>query len=117
MAEIREIEWCQKAEEGLIVSLGDDLGVIRLEVQKGIARLWSCESESGGGYIVSRMDDLNEICIVAGEGKGFYEFMPVFLDWCRQQGCSVRTHVKRKGLIRMWKKLGVTLDEYVLRGK
>ena len=113
---IREIRWCPEAEAGLTVAAGDDLGVIKSEVLAGVSRLWQCSSEGGGGYIVSRLDGLNEICIVAGEGKGFYEFMPVFLKWCRQQGYTVRTHVKRKGLIKMWGRLGVTFDEYVLRG-
>ena len=116
MAEIREVKWSAEAEDGLKIAAGYDLKVIKSEVLAGVSRLWHCSSESGGGYIVSRLEGNSEICIVAGEGKGFYEFMPVFLEWCRQQGYTVRTHVKRRGLIRMWESLGVTLDEYVLRG-
>ncbi len=113
---IREIEWGEAAEQGLKVAAGDDMEIIKAEVLGGISKLWKCDSESSAAYMVTRLDDKTELCIVAGEGQGFFEFMPVFVQWCRQKGYSVRTHVKRKGLVKMWARLGITFDEYVLRG-
>ena len=113
---IREIDWSDDAEKGLVVAAGDDMEIIRSEVQAGISTLWKCDSVSGGGYLVTRLEHEDEMCIVAGEGKGFFEFMPFFIKWCKQKGYSIRTHVKRRGLVRMWESLGITFDEYVLRG-
>lgn len=116
MAEIREIRWCQEAADGLKVAAGTDIRIIRSEVERGIARLWECRSEASHAFIVTRVDDESEVCIVAGEGSGFGDFIPDFVKWWRSQGYSIRVHVKRRGLMKMFERVGVTFDEYVLRG-
>ena len=113
---IREIRWCKEAEDGLRVAARTDLNIIKSEVENGIARLWQCSSESSEAFIVTRVDDETEVCIVAGEGSGFAEFIPDFVKWWRSKGYSIRVHVKRPGLMKMFERVGITFDEYVLRG-
>ncbi len=113
---IREVRWSADAEDGLRVAAGDDLDIIKGEVVAGISRLWKCSSESSEAFIVTRIDDKTEVCIVAGEGAGFAEFIPAFVGWWREQGYSIRVHVQRKGLIRLFERVGIQFDHYVLKG-
>ena len=115
-AAIKEIRWSAEAEEGLEVAARGDLEIIRKEVLSGISRLWECTSESSKAFIVTRVDDETEVCIVAGEGSGFVEFIPALVKFWRDQGYTIRVHVKRRGLVKMFEKVGIRFDEYVLRG-
>lgn len=107
--------WSAQAEQGLRVSVGADLAAIRGEVNAGISKLWRCRSATAAGWIVTR-EEPGELVIVCGEGSGFFEFAPWFVERARAAGLTIRTHVQRPGLIRMWRRLGVNFDHYVLRG-
>lgn len=105
--------WCGDAERAL--SFDSDLGVIKQEVLENIAELWRCELGEYHAWVVTRIDD-QTLVIVSGQGKGFFQFMPHFVVYARSHGLGIRTHVTRPGLIRMWSRLGVTFDHYVLQG-
>jgi len=113
---IVSISWNSEMDNVLNVAARGDLEIIRDQVQRGVAMLWKCHSEKSEGYVVTRLDPGPEFVIVAAAGSGFFEFAPEFLKIARQQGVTVRTHVQRKGLIRMWNRLGLNVDEYILRG-
>lgn len=114
---IRRAQWSGEAEAGLQVSAGADMALIRAEVQSGVSKLWRCEGE-GAAWVVTRHEpEVNELVMVLGEGSGFHEFAPLFVEQARKHGLTVRAHVKRRGMVRMWQRYGVGLDEYVLRGK
>lgn len=116
---IINIQWNKNTDDKLKVSAGTDLEIIKNQVNKGIAQLWHCLSKNNEAYIVTRIEKLGngyELCLVCGEGSGFFEFAPVFLNFAREKNISFRTHTKRRGLIKMWAKLSVNIDEYVLRG-
>ena len=113
---IFRVGWSEQAEKGLAVSAGEDMGFIRREVQAGISILWQCESDSNFGYAVTRFEPPGEIVFVCGEGSGLREFAPHFVAAAKSKNLTIRTHVKRKGLIRFWASVGLELDEYVLRG-
>ena len=115
-AAIREVRWSDEAEAGLEVAARGDLEIIKKEVLRGISRLWECTSDHSRAFIVTRVDSESEVCIVAGEGSGFVEFIPAMVKFWRDQGYMIRVHVKRKGLLRMFEKVGIEFDEYVLRG-
>ena len=115
-AAIREVRWSDEAGAGLEIAARGDLEIIKKEVLSGISRLWECTSHSSHAFIVTRVDDEVEVCIVAGEGSGFMEFIPALVKFWRDQGYTIRTHVKRRGLIKMYEKVGIRFDEYVLRG-
>jgi hypothetical protein len=115
------VAWTCEHDTRLRVSAGEDLAVIRSQVEQGIARLWECtHNGQPEAWVVTRIDGADEgapeLVIVLGEGKGFFNYMPLFVQWARSKGLEIRTHVKRRGLIRMWSRLGVELDHYVLKG-
>lgn len=114
--DIREIPWQPGIDEKLRVSARGDLEIIKSQVNNGVAQLWHCLSETNEMLVVTRIDPGPELVIVLGEGSGLFEFAPSFLNIARKANIPVRTHIKRKGLIRMWSRLGLTIDEYVLRG-
>ena len=110
------VDWKPETDDRLRVSAGGDLDEIRQEVQQGIAQLWECrKDDQPKAWVVTRKDP-DAWVIVLGEGAGFFDFMPLFVSHAREAGVSLRTHVKRRGLIRMWERLGLHLDHYVLRG-
>lgn len=112
---VQPVAWEQWHDDKLRRSAGDDLDIIRHQVKSGVATLWECDGATGGGYAVTRHDP-GELVVVLGEGKGCKEFIPFFISLARQQGLIIRTHVTRPGLIKIWSRFGVTVDEYVLRG-
>lgn len=113
-------QWRREHDAKLAVAAGDDLAIIRDQVHRGIAQLWKCSINSETwGYVVTRIEGPKgdqDFVIVLGEGKGFSEFMPHFVEYGRRHNMRIRTHVKRKGLLKMWARLGVTFNEYVLTG-
>lgn len=111
---ITHIKWTDDIDAKLSVSGGDDLPLIKDQVVNGIAKLWECKSDKNHCFVVTRKDH-DEICIVLGEGSGLMEFAPYFIRAIKDKGLRIRTHVRRKGLIRMWSRLGLNLSEYVLR--
>ena len=112
---VKNVDWSEVAERGLAVSAGNDMAAIRHEVKQGIAVLWRVDGDGVDGYVVTRVEP-GELVIVCGEGKGFHHIVPFFLTLARRSNLTVRTHIKRRGLLKMWARHGVTLDEYVLRG-
>lgn len=108
--------WSDAINDRVRVSAGADLATIRQEVRQGLAQLWECrKDDQPTAWVVTRKDP-DAWVIVLGEGAGFFDFMPLFVSHARAQGWPLRTHVKRRGLIRMWQRLGLHLDHYVLRG-
>ena len=109
---IEKVGWCAAAERGLVVSAGDDMDVIAQEVKSGVSELWRFVGNVGRGYLVTRIENMNdrrELVLVLGEGKGFFEAAPIFIALARIEGMSFRTHVKRRGLVRMWQRLGLNI--------
>lgn len=114
---VKPAPWSVDAEKGLSVSLGDDLPIIARQVINGEASLWDCKTDNGGGFVVTRIEETGvglELVLVAGEGRGFDEFFPYLMNYCKENGLSFRTHVRRKGLLRMYQKHGVGVREFVL---
>lgn len=112
----RPVNWRIEHDDRLRISAGEDLADIRREVEQGVSVLWECQSEGQPqAYVVTRLEGL-EWVIVLGEGRGFFDFMPLFVRHARGRGWRLRTHVQRRGLVRMWNRLGLTLDHYVLKG-
>lgn len=115
-AKIINVPWTDSVDDCLRVAARGDLAIIKAQVKSGVAQLWRCESDKHTAYVVTRIDPGPELCIVAGEGSGFMEFVPHFVAVARRSNATIRTHVVRKGLIRLWSRFGLKLEEYVLRG-
>jgi hypothetical protein len=113
---IKEVQWESFHDERLKISARDDLEIIRSQVKQGAAQLWECTSANNHGYAVTRIDPGPELVVVLGEGSGFMEFAPRFVEFAKRKNMTIRTHVTRKGMIRFWSRLGLNVDEYILRG-
>lgn len=113
--------WSDEAEAGLVVSAGKDMAAIRDEVKRGISILWRVEGRGDfdfvKGWAVTRLEvSRKEIVFVLGEGKGFHHAAPYFVRAAKEAGYSIRVHVERKGMMRMWSRHGLKISEYILRG-
>jgi len=111
--------WTPEISDFIRVSAGRDLAFISEQVRSGVAQLWRCESSTGSGHVVTRVEQVStgdELVIVCGEGTGAAEFGIQFFQEAKRQGMSVRTHVKRKGLVKIWENLGMSVDQIIMRG-
>lgn len=117
MMELTRVPWSQHAEENLLVAAGNEteLAVIRGDVESGIAVLFRHPID---GYLVVRVDECTEykeLVIVAGQGRNFKKYIPIFESMARLAGASkIRTHVARKGLLRMYEREGYKIAQHVL---
>lgn len=113
---IKQIPWGREAEAGLLKSAGSDLEIIKNQVIIKTAQLWKINTN---GYLVTRIDSegIGKVFVfVLGEGRDLGQYIPLFISGAQKLGIKhFRTHVQRKGLIRMWQKFGLTIDHYVLR--
>lgn len=113
---IEQVAWSPYIEDLIKYSAGKDLQIISDQVKSGRAQLWLCSSDKNHGAVVTRMDE-NELVMLCGEGSGLIEFGSEFVNSALKQGMTVRTHVRRKGLIKMHQKIGLKVDEYILRNQ
>lgn len=113
--QITRAAWNAEAAQVLAPAMGKDAELIRNEVEAGVSMLWRCRSGGAAAWVVTR-DEGEDFVIVAGAGSGFRIFAPEFVAAAHRKGRVIRTHVTRPGLIRLWQRLGVTFDHYVLRG-
>lgn len=107
--------WNDSAEKALEVSAGPDMAMIRAEVQQGMAGLYRCED--GGqldGRVVLRLEG-TELVIVLGEGRGAKKWAGVIEQYARHLGATtLRTHIQRKGLKRIYEGIGWQQREIVM---
>lgn len=120
-AVVRQCLWCVEAEYHLGKALNYwALADIRAQVDEGRAQLWDCNDGEFGGYVVTRIDRTEqprgaELVIVAGGGRGFRHFVPMFLEAAKQFELPVRAHVKRRGMVRLYERVGFQQSETIMR--
>lgn len=115
---MQRVEWSPDVALSVAKSAGNDLKVIESECQKGIAQVWAMSDESSG-YVVTRLeadDSGRELVIVLGEGTG----ARAGIEDCKRlaqmyNATSIRTHITRMGLQRMYEKAGFYQSEIVMR--
>lgn len=116
---IRLEPWNDFAERSLARIEGLGVVDIQREVEEGVSQLWHCSDADGGnGYVVTRLeqrDSGREWVFVAGVGRGFYKFVQHFIEAARAAGLPIRAHVNRRGMVRMYDRIGFRVSEYVLR--
>lgn len=116
---IRLEVWNDFAERALTRVEGLGVVDVKYEVEHGISQLWHCsDSDGSNGYVVTRVEQRTsgkEWVFVAGVGKGFYKFVQCFIDAAQASGLPIRAHVNRRGMVRMYDKIGFRVSEYVLR--
>jgi len=117
---IRLEPWNDFAERALARVEGLGVLDVQREVEEGISQLWHCTdpADGSGGYVVTRLERRPsglEWVLVAGVGRGFLKFAPLFVNAATQAGVPVRAHVHRRGMVRMYDRIGFGVSEYVLR--
>lgn len=108
--------WSDEAEAGLIISAGADLLHIKNEVTENISQLFRMGTD---GFTVLRYErEFKELVIVLGEGKNAKKWLPVIEDYARSIGAnSIRTHITRVGLRRLYERIGFSQTEIVMGKK
>lgn len=105
--------WCAEAARALDDAARGDLGWIEREVRAGISQLYRITGECSG-WVVTRQEG-DEFVIVAGAGENARPVMAWITDRALAAGLSVRTHIQRPGLRRMYEAIGFKADEIVMR--
>lgn len=108
--------WSEAAARELAGAMPEDGEIIADAVQAGRAQLYRVENR---GYLVLAVERRGrgpELVIVAGAGRGLHEVIPELRAMARRAGiATMRTHVKRRGLVRMYRRHGFEPEETVLR--
>lgn len=105
------VAWTTSTTQGLKNALGEDLPIIRQEVECGLSRLWYFEP---GTWMVTRVEG-RELVVVALEGGGLKHIMPVLISRAKAQGFkSLRAHTNKPGLEKYLQRWGVSRREIVL---
>ena len=127
---LHKINWTDTTQKALKKCAGDDMDIIKSQVKTGIAQLWGYDDGLNLALFVTRIDNEpggRELVIVLGESvytdhrglghcSGFSKAVELFKKMARDQNiATIRTHVTRHGLIRMYNEIGFDIDSYVLK--
>ena len=116
---IRLEPWSDFAERELRRVAGLDLPDIRAEVVAGVSQLWHCHDADGhNGYVVTRLErrgDGKEWVWLACAGKGYHAFVGMFLTAAQEAGLPVRVYINRRGMQRVYERLGFEVSETIMR--
>lgn len=104
--------WSQDAEAVLMPAAYGDMPAVRAEVVQGLAVLWRVTGCSNG-YLVTRQEE-NELVLVLGAGTNSRPLLRHVLEQAKAAGLTVRTHIRREGLKRIYERMGFSLREYVM---
>lgn len=76
--------------------------------------------DSGNMTAVIRVEPGNELVIVAASGKELVNTFAEFIEWIKQNSPhikSIRLHTQKKAILRLWKKAGMEVNEWISRIK
>lgn len=114
-------EWSQQAAASLQRArmTPADLEHCRQDVAEGTAQLWRIPGEPVS-YVITRVEEdaagNQEMVIVAGAGKNAAETIGFFTELAsRNQIPSIRAHINRPGLQRIFERQGYHLSEWIMR--
>lgn len=116
-------QWCPEAEASLSRARATpgDLEAYRADVADGLAQLWRVPGEPVS-WVLTRVEqdmagDL-EMVIVAGAGQNAPDTIGWFTELARLQGIpTIRAHINRPGLTRIFERQGYHLDEWIMRAR
>lgn len=98
-----------------------DLAAYRADVEAGQAQLWQIPGDPVS-YVLTRVERDSagalELVIVAGAGQNAAATIEWFTRLARAQRIpSIRAHINRPGLARIFEQQGYTLDEWIMRAR
>lgn len=96
-----------------------DMQQWRADVDAGTAQLWHIAGDANG-YLLTRVETYangeDELVLVAGAGTNCRPLIAWAMKLAEQHGIrSIRTHIKRRGLQRIYESFGWELAERVMR--
>jgi len=104
-----KLAWSDVVESVLRPVLGDDVPVVRGEVERGISELFQVDDR---GYLVTRIEDYDsfrEFVIVAAVGHGTDAVLPKLIGLAQGNGIDrIRVHSNRPGMGRLLRGYGFT---------
>lgn len=113
--------WCEAAAAALRPAAGSerDLDLVKADVMHDRCTDLYRVTGSADGWLVLRLEgdligDL-ELVIVLGAGRGIRPVIPVVQRYARTLGATIRTHITRPGLERIYQHQGFHLAEKVYR--
>lgn len=116
-----QIAWGPLASKALARARASkgDLEQWRQEVERGEAQLWRIDGEAVG-YLLTRVERYHngedELVLVAGAGTNCRPLIAWAMQLAATHGVrSIRTHITRPGLQRIYENLGWHLAERVMR--
>lgn len=119
----QQVIWNPVAEKALKKARATkaDLSNWKQEVSEGTAQLWQVSGDSVG-YLLTRVETYaggeDEMVLVAGAGTNCRPLITWAMNLARSHGIrSIRTHITRPGLQRIYENLGWQLAERVMRIK
>jgi len=113
--------WCDRAAAALRSAAGSeaDLDLVRAEVLHDRCTELYRVTGSAEGWLVLRLEGNvlgdRELVIVLGAGRGIRPVIPVIQRYARTLGASIRTHITRPGLERIYSNQGFHLAEKVYK--
>lgn len=110
---IRRATWCDQAAEALHAAARGDLDLIAAQCRHQVSDLWRIEGRAEG-WLVTRQEP-DELVIVAGAGRNCRPVIRHITARAIAAGLSVRVHLVRPGLKRIYEAEGFGFAEYVLR--
>lgn len=110
-------QWSAGAERELSRAVGACImPIVRREVETGIAQLWHAQDDFADAYIVTRLESNPlEWVFVAAAGRGVMHYARQMVTAGKDRKLSMRCHVVKPALARLWGRLGFVESERVLR--
>lgn len=104
--------WCAEAEAALMPAAFGDMPFIRAEVLDGVCDLWRATGASDG-WVVTRQEP-GEVVIVLGAGRNCLPVIQHITARAKAAGLTLRTHIRRKGMQRIFERAGFRPRELVM---
>lgn len=105
------VNWSPEVAASLAKATAPDCEQVAEEVKGSISQCWKVH---GYGYLITRLEVYSNekvLVIVAGQGKGLNDVVPVFLAIAKANNAqTIRIHSKRAGMVRKLEKLGYTVE-------
>ena len=122
-AQVTLLQWTEGVGEylRLLVSerspcLLECWSLLEPEIRAGISQLWHCVDGGRTLYVVTRVDqNPRELVICLAVGSGLQKFAPLFIERAREKGMPIRCHVESMATVRLCRRVGFRMAEFVLR--
>lgn len=114
---VERIEW-DADTDNLLASADSEncLPLLKAEVLAGRSSLWRCSSSAGLLYAVTRLDHSpTEWVMCLAVGRGLAQVAPVFFARARELGWPLRMHTVSPAVVRLCRRFGWAMSEYVMR--